>query len=139
MKLKDIADMEDYLENRCYCPHEIYDMSGFFFDSFTPDVECELLAEGERGSIHGTFVMAKPSDPNNGRLQIIYIEHKDGYVDSCVRIDATENNKAQILKFLNGEIEKMSVDEYADTKTEESLKELFELADAVCVCDQSRK
>jgi hypothetical protein len=30
MKLKDIADMEDYLENRCYCPYEIYDMTGFF-------------------------------------------------------------------------------------------------------------
>ena len=24
MKLKDVADMEDYLENRCYCPGEIY-------------------------------------------------------------------------------------------------------------------
>ena len=43
MKLKDIADMEDYLENRCYCPHEIYDISGFFFNCFEPDVECELL------------------------------------------------------------------------------------------------
>ena len=47
MKLKDIADMEDYLENRCYCPYEIYDMTGFFFNCFEPEVECELLAEGE--------------------------------------------------------------------------------------------
>ena len=33
MKLKDIADMNDYLENRCYCPYEIYDMTGFFMNS----------------------------------------------------------------------------------------------------------
>lgn len=130
MKLKDIADMEDYLENRCYCPHEIYDMSGFFFNCFEPDVECELLAEGERGSIHGTFVMAKSSQ---GNLQIIYIKHKDGYVDSCVRIDATENNKEQILKFMKGEIDIMNIDEYADTKTEDSLKELLGIADVVCM------
>ena len=133
MKLKDIADMEDYLENRCYCPYEIYDMSGFFFNCFKPDVECEVLAEGERGAIHGTFVLAKPSQFNEESLQIIYIEHKDGYVDSCIRIDATENNKEQILKFLNGKIEKMHLNEYADTKTEESLKEIFSIADAVCM------
>jgi hypothetical protein len=132
MKLKDIADTGEYLENRCYCPYEIYDMTGFFFNCFEPDVECELLVEGERGSIHGTFVMAKPSQFNEGSLQIIYIEHKDGYVDSCIRIDATENNKEQILKFLNGEIEEMRFDEYADTKTEESLKEIFSIADAIC-------
>ena len=132
MKLKDIADMEEYLENRCYCPYEIYDFTGFFFNWFKPDVECELLAEGERGSKHGTFVMAKPSQFNEGSLQIIYIEHKNGYVDSCIRIDATENNKEQILKFLNGEIEQMHFDEYTDTKTEESLKEIFSIADAIC-------
>ena len=130
MKLKDIADMEDYLENRCYCPHEIYDMSGFFFNCFEPDVECELLSEGERGYIHGTFVMAKSSQ---GSLQIIYIKHKDGYVDSCIRLDATENNKEQIVKFLNGEIEKMNIDEYPDTKTKETLKEIFSIVDAVCM------
>jgi hypothetical protein len=131
MKLKDIADMEEYLENRCYCPYEIYDMTGFFFNCFEPDVECELLAKGERGAIHGTFVMAKPSQFNKNSLQIIYIEHKDGYVESCIRLDATENNKEQILKFLNGEIEKMVFDEYADTKTEESLKEILSITDAI--------
>ena len=132
MKLKDIADMEDYLENRCYCPHEIYDLTGFFYNCFAPDTECELLAEGERGAIHGTFVLAKPSQFNEGTSQIIYIEHRDGTVESCIRMDATENNKNQIVAFLNGDIEKMHIDEYADTKTEESLKEIFSIADAVC-------
>lgn len=35
MKLKDIADMKDYLETRCYCPYEIYDMTGFFMNFST--------------------------------------------------------------------------------------------------------
>lgn len=61
MKLRDIADMKEYLENRCYYPYEIYDISGFFFKCFTPDIECEVLTEGERGEIRGTFVLAKPS------------------------------------------------------------------------------
>lgn len=133
MKLRDIADMEEYLENRCYRPYEIYDMTGFFLNCFKPDVKCEVLAEGERGEIHGTFVLAKPSQFNEESLQIIYIQHKNGYVESCTRLDATENNKEQIIKFLNGGIEKMHIDEYADTKTEESLKEIFSIADAICV------
>lgn len=133
MRLKDIADMEDYLENRCYCPYEIYDMTGFFFQCFKPDVECEILAEGERGAIHGTFVIAKPSAFGDVKAQIIYIEHEADVVLSCVRMDATENNKNQIVAFLNGDIEKMHFDEYADTKTAESLKEIFSLADAVCI------
>lgn len=130
MKLQDIADMKDYLENRCYCPHEIYDMSGFFFQLFKPDTECVVFAEGERGAIHGTFVFAKEDD-SRSRPQIIYIEHTNNIVDSCIRLDATKNNAEQILKFIRGEIDKMSIDEYDDTKTEESLNEIFSLADAI--------
>ena len=29
-KLKDILDMEYYLEHECYCPGEIYSFDGFF-------------------------------------------------------------------------------------------------------------
>ncbi len=128
MKLQDIGDMKEYLENRCYCPYEIYDSSGFFFNCFEPDTECELLVEGERGSIHGSFVLAKPS---SNKLQIIYINHKDGFVEDCVRFDATENNKSQVVKFMNGEIDMMNMDEYADTKTEETLNKILDVCDAV--------
>lgn len=132
MKLQDIADMKDYLENRCYCPYEIYDMTGFFFQLFEPETECAVFAEGERGAIHGTFVFAKEDD-SRSRLQIIYIEHTNNIVDSCIRLDATKNNVEQILKFMRGEIDKMSIDEYDDTKTEENLKEIFSLADAIMI------
>ena len=132
MKLKDIADMKEYLENRCYCPYEIYDLTGFFFNCFEPDVECELLAEGERGGIHGSFVLAKPSRFNEDSLQIIHISHRNGIVEDCVRFDATPNNREQVIQFLGGLIDKMTIDEYETTKTEENLKEVLSIADAVC-------
>ena len=132
MKLKDIADMKEYLENRCYQPYEIYDLTGFFFNCFEPDVECELLAEGERGGIHGTFVLAKPSRFNEDSLQIIHISHRNGIVEDCVRFDATPNNREQVIQFLGGLIPKMTIDEYETTKTEENLKEVLSIADAIC-------
>ena len=135
MKLKDIADMKDYLETRCYCPYEIYDTSGFFYELFYPDTECTLLISGSIGKIHGAFVVAKPErtgdyKPNE---QIIYIEITDNMVDDCVRIDNTQNNRGQIEKFMNGEISKMAFDEYDDNNTSESLNEVLSLADAICV------
>ena len=130
MQLKDIADMTDYLENRCYCPYEIYDMTGFFFELFYPDTECKLLFSGSRGAIHGVFVTVT-SEYN--REEIIYIEITDDKVDSCIRLDNTENNREQIEKFMNGQIDKMSIDEYESTKTKESLENIMLVADAVCI------
>ena len=104
MKLQDIADMKEYLEDRCYCPYEIYDMSGFFFRIFKPETECSVLTEGERGAVHGTFVYAKEKDETP--VEILYIEHDGEKVDSCVRLDATDNNINQILMFMSGQIEK---------------------------------
>lgn len=130
MKLKDIADMKDYLENRCYCPYEIYDMTGFFYELFYPDTECKLLFSGSRGAIHGVFVTVT-SEYN--REEIIYIEITNDKVDDCIRLDNTGNNREQIEKFMNGQIDKMSFDEYEDTKTKESLESLMSVADAICI------
>lgn len=130
-KLSDIADMDDYLENRCYCPYEIYDMSGFFFQLFKPETECKQLIACERGAIHGVFVIAKSK--YDALEQIIYIEITGNNVDSCVRFDATENNIEQVLKFARGEIEKMTINEFEKGATAKSLEEIFEVADAIMV------
>lgn len=129
MKLKDIADMTDYLENRCYCPYEIYDMTGYFYELFYPDTECKLLFSGNRGAIHGVFVTVT-SEYN--REEIIYIEITDDKVDDCTRLDNTGNNREQIEKFMNGQIDKMSIDEYEDGATQRALEEVFGIADMVC-------
>ena len=129
MKLKDIADMKEYLENRCYCPGEIYDMTGLFYQVFSAETECRLLCEGERGAVHGKFVIAKAKDEWNP--QIIYIEITDNKVDDCVRIDATDHNITQVIHFLQCGIEKMSFDEFPSTETQKSLDEVFKYADAI--------
>lgn len=129
MKLKDIADMTDYLENRCYCPYEIYDMTGYFYELFYPDTECKLLFSGNRGAIHGVFVTVTLE---YNREEIIYIEITDDKVDDCTRLDNTGNNREQIEKFMNGQIDKMSIDEYEDGATQRALEEVFGIADMVC-------
>lgn len=131
MKLKDIADMETYLKERCYCEGEIYDLTGFFFNIFSPDTPCELLAEANGDVLHGTFVICKSARFNEDVEQILYIEHTDGYVESCVRFDATENNREQVLKYLNGEIDELDLDEFEETNTMGNLEQIVELADAI--------
>lgn len=127
--------MEDYLEDRCYCPHEIYDMSGFFYELFYPETECTLLIRGSMGAIHGVFVMAKPKKTGDykPKEQIIYIEITDNMVDDCVRIDNTQNNREQIEKFMNGEIDMMSFDEYKVGSIQKNIDEIMSVADAICV------
>lgn len=132
MKLKDIADMQDYLEHRCYCPGEIYDMSGFFYQVFSPEADCLLMAEGNKGAIHGKFVIAI-STHKDAKSQIIYIEIEDDKVHSCVRLDATENNISQIMQFMRGEIKKMVFDEYKETDTAKALDEILSIADAIMI------
>lgn len=135
MKLKDIADMNNYLENRCYCPYEIYDITGFFYELFYPETECTVLVSGSRDSVHGIFVIAssEPIGNINGKKQIIYIEITDNKVDSCVRFDNTQNNREQIEKFMNGEIDKMSFDEFDDTNTSKELEKVLSVADVICI------
>ena len=135
MKLKDIADMTDYLENRCYCPYEIYDMTGFFYQLFYPETECILLNSGSKGDIHGVFVIAKPEMIGScePKEQIIYIDIIDDKVSGCVRFDDTQNNRRQIKKYMNGEIDVMSFDEYEDGSTQKNIEEIMSVADVICV------
>jgi len=125
LTLGDIADMDEYLANRCYCPGEIYDVTGFFFQVFTPETECKNLWVNDKA----VAVIAKESP--EALEQIIYIEITGNKVDNCVRLDATENNIEQVLKFMKGEINKVSLDEFENGATAKSLEEVFSIADAI--------
>lgn len=54
-------------------------------------------------------------------------------MDSCVRLDNTQNNREQIEKFMNGEINKMSFDEYEVDSTANALDKVLSVADAICI------
>lgn len=131
MKIGDILDMREYLADRCYCPNEIYGADGFFYMLFDADAECEVLCEGERNDVHGTFIIANPK--GEGKEQIVYIEHDGKTVSDCTRLDATENNKEQVKRWLNGEIDRMYIDEYEDGATEKALNEILSISTAVLV------
>lgn len=126
-KLGDIADMDEYLANRCYCPGEIYDVTGFFFQVFEPETECKILW------VNGKAVSVIAKESPDALEQIIYIEITGNEVDGCVRFDATENNIEQVLKFMKGEIKKMSLDEFENGATAKSLGEIFSVADAIMI------
>ena len=128
MKLRDIPDFEDYLENRCYCPHEIYDDSGFFFNLFYPDQECISL--GQYDAYGGTFkhVIA---DNEYGVAQILAIYIEGGKVVDCVRFDATKNNIDQVKQREAGKIKYITIDEYPNTNLGKSLDELLKFVDLV--------
>ena len=128
MKLRDIPDFEDYLENRCYCPHEIYDDSGFFFNLFYPDQECILL--GQYDAYGGTFKHGI-ADNEDGVAQIWVIYITGGESVDGVKFDATEHNIEQVRKRVNGDIDCIRIDEYPNTNLGKSLDELFNLVDLV--------
>lgn len=126
MQLKDIANMEEYLDNDCYCPGEIYDSSGFFFLIFTAEDNCKLLIKGSYKGEDVTAVICK------NQILCFWIENNKKITDA-VRYDATENNVSEIVLVLSGKKTTMKVDEFEKGKTEADLNKLMSIADAVII------
>ena len=126
MQLKDIANMEEYLENDCYCPGEIYDCTGFFFQIFNAEDSCKLLLKGSYKGEDVTAVICK------NQIICFWIENNKKITDS-VRYDATENNVSEIVLVLSGKKTTMKVDEFEKGKTEADLNKLMSIADAVII------
>lgn len=126
MQLKDIANMEEYLENDCYCPGEIYDSTGFFFLIFTAEDSCKLLLKGSYKGEDVTAVICK------NQILCFWIENNKKITDA-VRYDATENNVSEIILVLSGKKTTMKVDEFEKGKTEADLNKLMSIADAVII------
>ncbi|MBQ8218396.1 MAG: hypothetical protein IJZ79_03730 [Bacilli bacterium] len=123
MQLKDIANMENYLQNDCYCPGEIYDSTGFFFRVFEAEESCKLLIDGSYKDEKVTAVLCKD------QILCFWIDGKK--ITDAVRYDATENNVKEIVEVLSGKKSKMKVDEFEEGKTKKSLDELMSIADFV--------
>lgn len=126
MQLKDIANMEEYLENDCYCPGEIYDCTGFFFRIFNAEDTCKLLIKGSYKGEDVTAVICK------NQIICFWIENNKKITDA-VRYDATENNVAEIMQVLSGKKTKMTVDEFEMGKTEVDLNKIMSIADSIII------
>ena len=128
MQLKDIANMEHYLQNDCYYPGEIYDVSGFFYQVFKAEDDCKLLTKGKSKNKEHDVVCVVCKD------QIInfWIDKSEKIV-AAERYDATENNMKQMVDYWNEKIEKISLDEFQAGATKKSLEEILQYADFVCM------
>ena len=121
MKLEDIKGFKNYLENECYCYGEIYEPNGFFFQVFEPEEECSILVENENEK--GVIC----------RNQILYItKNEQGKLDAC-KYDATENNIKMFKKYFSGDKENLHFDEFEQGKTQETLKEILKVCDAISI------
>ena len=123
MLLRDILDMPDYLQNRCYCPGEIYELNGFFYDVYSGEEECYKIGENEDviAVICGN--------------QILYIYKSDekNTVKDITRVDATKNNITIIKQIIAHKKPKGKLDRFKDNNTEQALEHLMSMADAIIV------
>lgn len=126
MKLKDIANMEKYLEEDCYCPGEIYDISGFFYIVFDAEEECQFVTKGKLGKSTAVVVICRDQ-------LITFVVNDNNEIVNAERCDATENNIQQITDYLNGKIEKIRLNEFNEGETVKNLTDIMQLADFIMI------
>ena len=135
-KLKDILDMEYYLEHECYCPGEIYSFDGFFFMMFDKEDECEYIGEIGKECIltnNDYSLMAVISQHEDERPQLLMICHKANKIGDIVRVDATENNIKLIKEIIKNNKTDLKWDEFVKGSTEKGLREIMSMADAIMI------
>lgn len=126
--------MERYLKFDCYCPNEIYDMSGFFYQLFDPNDNCCLLGVSKGGNnkyfidgYSGIYVIS------NKQIIEFSLEHETDKICGAVRMDATENN-IKIFKEIIGTGKVPSgakLDKFEDNHSDKALKKILGMCDCV--------
>ena len=130
MKLKEIhPDIDRYLEYDCYCPGEIYDASGFFFQVFKADEECKELYRGVDFRYPDETIITVIC-----RDQLVNFWVKEDKIVEAERYDATKNN-IRIMPFaIAGTLStEEKLDEFKPGSTARNLNEILSMADAVMI------
>ena len=134
MRLGDVhEDMERYLAEDCYCPGEVYDLTGFFYEIFDVEDEVELV---ERSAVKTAVVRSTGKDED--RPQAVLFWHDDdrrpGRIVEAQRIDATKNNVELLRSIVRGEEPKQKkVEEFKPGELVKAYREVLDMADAVMV------
>jgi hypothetical protein len=130
MKFKNVhPDVERYLAHDCYCPNEIYDPSGFWYELFPADSECEYIVTDDDMVV---VLMPKERDP-----QIVILWLDGSCVADAVRIDATENNIEFIKKLHEGTLVKGvdKIDAFDPEGDRKSMEQLMSLCNGIVIRD----
>lgn len=132
MKIKDVhPDMERYLQDDCYCPYEVYEPTGFFFDLFYPDYECLCVKQTDDVSI---VIANGLHDKDKKRPQCLYVQHNGSKVFDITRVDATDNNIDLLKSLADGDsCEGRKLDEFVEGSTARSLSKMLSMCDAVII------
>ena len=127
--LKDLHhDIERYLEEDCYCPNEVYDVSGFFYMLVYADSECELLGKYKYKE-QDVLLVATVSDDEIPILLTIWIN--GDRVSNMERYDLTEHNIKETKAVLSGKKEKLHLSEF--DKTLKEVHNILKISDAICI------
>lgn len=126
-------DVRRYLENDCYCQHEVYDLSGFFYQLFYPEDDVLVIERNDRMAA----VIARPEDPKPQAIMVWYdSEEPDrfGKILNMQRVDATENNIGILRSIVRGdEPDGRKLDEFKPGSTAKAINEVMSYADCVMI------
>ena len=129
-RLGDIEDMERFLAEDCYCPGEIYDVTGFFCQVFSVDDECVLI---ERSS-GMTAVVATSKHATKPQAIIFWHDDEDtpGRIIDAQRVDATDNNIGILRSIVNGEKpDGRKLNEFEPGSMAKSLEEIARISNLI--------
>lgn len=135
MKFRDIhEDMERYLREDCYCPGEIYDLSGFFYQVYEVSDECRLIERSEdRTAIVAITVRGGEEDPSPQAI-MFWHDEGDGRIIDAQRVDATENNVGILRAIVRGgKPDGRKIDEFEPGDTARQLRKVLSMCDMVMV------
>lgn len=129
MKIKDLhKDIERYLEQDCYCPNEIYSFDGFFYELFYAEDECVMLGKRKE------FIICLETKKNEcNQVLVFYKSEDEEKIIDALRFDATENNLKIVKEHLlvDEKISRYPFDEFEKDSTNNSLKEIFNIVNAI--------
>lgn len=124
------SDMERYLAEDCYCPGEIYDVSGFFYILYTVNDPCIIVNSNK----DRTAVIARPDDD---KPQVIMFWHDElsepEKIIEAQRADATENNIALMRDFVDSGTSSRKLDEFVPGETKRSLESILDLSNGLII------
>jgi hypothetical protein len=136
MLIKELhKDIERYLRNDCYCPHEVYSFDGFGYQLFYEDQKCERLGEKQTDNSLIIGCVAYPFNDETYKPQVVLFFIEDDKCVDAIRYDATENNieitKDILTNGINGR--KFHFDEYEKGRAAKELKEILSYCDAIMI------
>jgi len=135
MKLGDVhEDMERFLREDCYCPGEIYDLSGFFFRVYEVSDECRLIERSEDMTAIVATTFRGGEEDHRPQAIVFWHDCGDGLIVDAQRVDATENNVEILRAIVRGEEpDGRKIDEFEPGDTAKQLHKVLSMCDVVMV------